>query len=135
MKYEWTTAKGSKVELDISTKIITERVNNLDGWEYTVPCHEWMYTINSLLVNGVERKAGAHRHEFGRFPGPRRVAYEFYLPVDGKKQRALVEIPPEIEEAIYGEERAYFMAKFEKEQAIEEAYQKHHDAVQRMLDL
>lgn len=131
MKYEWTTAKGSKVELDISTKIITERVNSLDGWEYTVPCHEWVYTINSLLVNGQERRAGAHRQELGGG----RVAYEFYLPVDGKKRRALVEIPPEIEEAIYGEERAYFIAQFEKQQAIEDAYQKHHDAVQRMLDL
>lgn len=131
MKYEWTTAKGSKVELDISTKIITERVNSLDGWEYTVPCHEWVYTINSLLVNGQERRAGAHRQELGGG----RVAYEFYLPVDGKKRRALVEIPPEIEEAIYGEERAYSLAQFKKEQAIEEAYQKHHDAVQRMLDL
>lgn len=135
MKYEWTTAKGTKVELDISTKIITERVINLDGWESTVPCHEWMYTINSLLVNGEEKKAGAHRQEIGRFPGPRRVAYAFYVNVNGKQQRALVEIPPEIEKAIYGEERAYFMAQFEKQQAIENAYQKHHDAVHRMLDL
>ena len=116
MKYSWTTARGAKIALDIDVKVITEETLWNDGNEVTVPCHKWQYTINSLLVNGREMKAGAYKQEIGRW------------------QKAFVEIPDEIESEIYGEERAYQKAKVEKELAVGEEYEKHYNAVMDMLN-
>lgn len=68
MKYSWTTARGAKIDLDIDVKIIAEETLWNDGNEITVPCRKWQYTINSLLVNGREMKAGAYKQQIGRWP-------------------------------------------------------------------
>ena len=124
MKYTWKTEHGADIILDIEKKIITEE-RIYDGYETVVPCHKYSYTINSLLVNGVEMKAGAYKQEIGRWP--ENIHYAFC--VRAGKQKAYVAIPDEIEESIYGEERAYNMEKFKKELAVEEEYEKHYNAV------
>ena len=53
---------------------------------------------------------------------------------NGKKQKALVEIPDAIENEIYGEERVYQKAKVEKELAVCEEYESHYNAVMEMLN-
>lgn len=85
MKYSWTTARGAKIALDIDVKVITEETLWNDGNEVTVPCHKWQYTINSLLVNGREMKAGAYKQETGRWPENVHYAFCVYVMANGKK--------------------------------------------------
>lgn len=134
MKYSWTTARGAKIELDIDVTIVAEETLWNDGNEITVPCRKWQYTINSLLVNGREMKAGAYKQQIGRWPESVHYAFGVYVMVNGKKQKAFVEIPDEIESEIYGEERAYQKAKVEKELAVGEEYEKHCNAVMDMMN-
>lgn len=134
MKYSWTTARGAKIDLDIDVKIITEETLWNDGNEVTVPCRKWQYTINSLLVNGREMKAGVYKQQIGRWPDNVHYAFGVYVMVNGKKQNAFVEIPDDIENVIYGEERAYRRDKLERELAVEEKYEKHYNAVMDMLN-
>ena len=54
--------------------------------------------------------------------------------VNGKKQKALVEIPDEIENEIYGEERRYRNEKIKRELAVGEEYEKHYNAVMDMMN-
>lgn len=133
MKYSWTTARGAKIDLDIDVKVITEETLWNDGNEVTVPCHKWQYTINSLLVNGREMKAGAYKQQIGRWP---ENALRIRRVCDGQwqKQKAFIEIPDGIENEIYGEERAYQKAKVEKELAVGEEYEKHYNAVMDMMN-
>lgn len=134
MKYVWTTARGAKIALDIDVKVITEEKLWADGYEIMAPCRKWQYTINSLLVNDKEMKAGAYKQEIGRFPEDVRYAFGVYLGVDGKKQTAFVEIPAEIEAEIYGAERAYLEDKLKKELAVGEKYEAHYNAVMELLN-
>ncbi len=134
MKYSWNTARGAKIELDIDKKVITEETLWNDGNEVTIPCHKWQYTINSLLVNGQEMKAGSYKQQIGRWPENVHYAFSVYVMVNGKKQKAFVEIPDAIENEIYGEERAYQKAKVEKELAVCEEYENHYNAVMEMLN-
>lgn len=134
MKYSWTTARGAKIDLDIDVKVITEETLWNDGNEVTVPCHKWQYTINSLIVNGREMKAGAYKQQIGRWPENVHYAFGVYVMVNGKKQKALVEIPDEIENEIYGEERRYLNEKIKRELAVGEEYEKHYNAVMDMMN-
>lgn len=134
MKYSWTTARGAKIDLDIDVKVITEETLWNDGNEVTVHCHKWQYTINSLLVNGREMKAGAYKQQIGRWPENVHYAFGVYVMVNGKKQKAFVEIPDEIEDEIYGEERRYRNEKIKRELAAGEEYEKHYNAVMDMLN-
>ena len=134
MKYSWNTARGAKIELDIDKKVITEETLWNDGNEVTIPCHKWQYTLNSLLVNGQEMKAGSYKQQIGRWPENVHYAFSVYVMVNGKKQKAFVEIPDAIENEIYGEERAYQKAKVEKELAVCEEYENHYNAVMEMLN-
>lgn len=133
MKYSWNTARGAKIDLDIDKKVITEDAIWNDGNEVTVPCHEWQYTINSLLVNGQEMKAGAYKQQIGRWPDTH-YAFAVCVVAHGKKQKAFVEIPDEIEDEIYGEERRYQSKKIEQELAVGEEYERHYNAVMEMLN-
>ena len=134
MKYSWTTAHGTKINLDIDKRVITEEAIWNDGNEVTVPCHKWQYAINSLLVNGREMKAGAYKQEIGRWPENVHYAFGVYVWANGKKQTAFVEIPDEIESEIWGEERTYKKERLEKELKAEEEYERHYDAVMKMLN-
>lgn len=133
MKYSWNTARGAKIDLDVDKKVITEEAIWNDGNEVTVSCHEWQYTINSLLVNGKEMKAGAYKQQIGRCPDTH-YAFAVCVVAHGKKQKALVEIPDEIEDEIYGEERRYQSKKIERELAVGEEYERHYNAVMEMLN-
>lgn len=130
MTYTWKTERGAEITLDITKELVTEERIWNDGYESVVPCHAYRYTINSLLVNGTEMKAGAYKQEVGRWPEA--VHYAFCVPVGKKK--AYIAIPDEIEAEIYGEERAYNKEKLKKELAVEEEYEKHYDAVMDMLN-
>lgn len=134
MKYVWTTARGAKIALDIDVKVITEEKLWADGYEIMAPCHKWQYTINSLLVNGQEMKAGAYKQQIGRWPENVHYAFGVYVMVNGKKQKAFVEIPDAIESEIYGEERAYLEDKLKKELAVGEKYEAHYNAVMELLN-
>lgn len=87
-----------------------------------------------MLVNGQEMKAGAYKQQNGRWPENVHYAFGVYVMVNGKKQKAFVEIPDAIENEIYGEERAYQKAKVEKELAVAEEYESHYNAVMDMLN-
>lgn len=87
MKYSWTTARGAKIDLDIDVKVITEETLWNDGNEVTVPCHKWQYTINSLIVNGREMKAGTYKQQIGRWPENVHYAFGVYVMVNGKSRR------------------------------------------------
>ena len=100
MKYSWNTARGAKIELDIDKKVITEETLWNEGNELTVPCHKWQYTINSLLVNGQEMKAGAYKQQIGRWPENVHHTFVVFVAAHGKKQKAFIEIPDEIENEI-----------------------------------
>ena len=134
MKYSWTTSRGSKISLDIDVKIAAQKHIWADGNDFTVPCHEWHYTINSLLVNGMEMADGAYLQQIGRWPEDVHYAYGMYALINGKKQQAFVEIPDEIYAEIYGPEAEYKKAKLEKELAVEEACEAHYNAVMDMLN-
>lgn len=134
MKYSWNTARGAKIELDIDKKVITEKTILSDGNEFSISCHEWQYTINSLLVNGQEMKAGAYKQQIGRWPENVHHAFVVFVVAHGKKQKAFIEIPDAIENEIYGEERAYQKAKVEKALAVAEEYESHYNAVIDMLN-
>lgn len=134
MKYSWNTARGAKIDLDVDKKVVTEETLWNDGNEVTVPCRKWQYTINSLLVNGKEMKEGAYKQQIGRWPDDVHYVFVVYAVAHGKKQKAFVEIPNEIENEIYGEERAYQKAKVEKELAVAEEYESHYNSVMEMLN-
>lgn len=129
MTYTWTTERGAEIVLDIDTQLVTEKKVWADGDEVLVPCHEWRYAINSLTING-KNYAGAYKTSVGRFPN---LTPAFCVGKVGK-QNAYVVIPDDVENAIWGEEKAYKKAIMEKEAAVYEAYRKHYEAVRRMQD-
>lgn len=131
MKYAWTTARGAKIILDIDTEVITEEIILSGGWEVTVPCHRWQYTINSLLIDGQERKVGAYKQQIGRWPND--VHYAFSVYENKEKQNVFVPIPDEIEAEIYGAERSYKKTEIEKELAVYAARKKDYDAIMKMM--
>lgn len=79
-------------------------------------------------------KAGAYKQQIGRWPENVHYAFGVYVMVNGKKQKAFVEIPDEIEDEIYGEERRYRNEKIKRELAAGEEHEKHYNAVMDMLN-
>ena len=130
MIYTWKTNRGSDIKLNIEKVLITEERIWEDGYEVMVPCHNYQYTINSLMVNGAEMKDGAYKQEIGSYPN--NVHYAFC--VRAGKQKACIEIPDDIESAIYGEERAYKKEKLEKKLAVEKEHEKHYNAVCKTMN-
>ena len=129
MKYTWKTERGAQIALDIETEIITEETIYSDGFNVKVPCHDWKYTINSLLVNGKEVKDGAHKTTFGRCPD---YYYAYGIRLMGRD--AYIKIPDDIEQEIYGAERTYRAEKLKKEMEAEKAYEAHRKAVLDILN-
>lgn len=129
MTYTWTTDHGAKVALDIEKELATEKKVWADGNEVLVPCREWHYTINSLTING-ENYAGAYKTSVGRFPN---LTPAFCVGKVGK-QNAYVVIPDDVENAIWGEEKAYKEEQVNRQLTVGEAYEKHYAAVCKMMD-
>ena len=113
--YNWTTAKGAKVELTIEERTYTETL--ADG---AIEEERTYKAVEEMTVNGMAIEGAA-------FKGDR--AIEFNL--RGNRQVAL--IPEDVQEQVWGEERKAMRARLEKEEAAEKKYQEGKAKIERAL--
>ena len=103
--YNWTTARGAKVSATVTVEHITCKTVSADGFEVEVNCNEWFYQVDGMTVNGKPTELKELCIE-----GNKRCI----LIARHGKDRVLAALPADVEEAIYGEERAYKRARMEK---------------------
>ena len=115
MKATWTTQKGAKIEVNVtSLKVAVEKEINADGDKVIVIKNEWQYTLNSLIVNG-KSFDGQYNSETISFNMSGKIA-TIIVPIDTRLQ-------------INAEE----MAEFSTEMKLNEEYENHHNAVKKAM--
>lgn len=123
--YKWTTARGANVELTVDVKHITTEKASADGFDLDVKCDKWHRSVSECLVNG---KATALKE----------LCYErgMCCVLIGRqgKDRILVALPKDVEEAIYGEERKEAKEKEARRAEVEKAYQAHREMMRKAMD-
>lgn len=123
--YKWTTARGANVELAVDVKHITTETINADGFDMDVKCDKWQRSVSKCLVNG---KATALKE----------LCYErgMCCVLIGRqgRDRILVALPKDVEEAIYGEERKAAKEKEARRAEVEKSYQAHREMMRKAMD-
>lgn len=128
--YNWTTPRGAKIEMDITTEHITSRKSSFDGWETEVSCNDWMYTIDRMLCNGTK-------------PDMTDLVRGYF--VDGGyhdcvqigvvgKNKLYVMIPDDIAQEIFGEEIAEEKRHKALVNAAAKKYEDDYNKVIRMME-
>ena len=113
--YKWTTEKGAKVEIEVSKNTRTEDRGYGITKEYTET------TVDSATVNG-------NKVTVTGLNGQNMIG----IKINGN--RAGINIPSEIKEAIWGEENKVAKAKLEKQMKQEAEYQAHCDKMKKAMD-
>ncbi len=113
------------MELTVDVKHITTKEINADGHIFDVKCDEWHRSVSECRVNG---KATALKE----------LCYERGMScvLVGRqgKDRILVALPKDVEEAIYGEERKAAKEKETRRAEVEKAYQAHREMMRKAMD-
>jgi hypothetical protein len=118
MKYTWTSKNtGAKGVLEVETTHLTEEIINVDGHKVIVPTSKYQYDFISLTINGVAAKIMSN------------IILGNKLTIKFNGQIGDAEIPNEILDRIYADERAEETAKNERVATIESAYDKHYEMV------
>ena len=115
--YNWTTAKGAKVELTIEERTYTETI--ADG----------------AVERNYTKKVAAEVRVNGNKVDNARLAYngeKVYFDINGRN--AETEIPRETQEKIWEEERAKVRARDAAETKAEEDYQKHTERMRKAME-
>lgn len=108
--YNWTTPRGAKISATITVEHITHEIINSDGSEIEVDCNKWFRQVDAMTVNG-KSTALKELHMEGN--------QRCILIARKGKDRTLVALPTDVENAIYGEEREYVKNRLEKNIALE----------------
>ena len=114
--YNWTTAKGARIELTIGERTYTESI--ADG---------------AIEREGRIKEAAEIRVDGGRVDSPRLAlnGEKLYFTIGGRN--AETEIPEEIRGQIWREERARADARLGAELKAEEEYQKHAEIMRKAM--
>lgn len=123
--YKWTTPRGANVELTVDVQHITTKTVSADGFDLDVKCDEWHRNITECRVNGkaTERKELCYERGMSCVL----VGYQ-------GKNRILIALPKDVEEAIYGEERKAAKEKEARRAEVEKAYQAHREMMRKAMD-
>lgn len=128
--YNWTTAHGSKVEMNITVEHVTSETAYADGMNIEVKCDRWTRLINTMLVNGKETA----QKELGVYIEGRQNKETKIVRIGRKgKDYLMVAIPEEIADEIYGEEAKADKEKWEKARATEKAYDDHRAMMKKAM--
>lgn len=123
--YKWTTPRGANVELTVDVQHITTKTVSADGFDLDVKCDEWHRNITECRVNGKSTARKEFWHERGMCCVL--VGYQ-------GKNRILIALPKDVEEAIYGEERKAVKEKEARRAEVEKAYQAHREMMRKAMD-
>ena len=123
--YNWTTARGAKISATITVTHITRDTAYADGFNIEVSADRWERTVDSMTVNGKPTKLRELYNERGT---------KCILSDRIGKDRILVALPSDVEEAIYGEERLESARKLDAAIKAEKEYDAHVAAVCKMMD-
>lgn len=122
--YQWTTARGAKIEATITVEHITRETVYADGWNIEVDCSKYTYSVDALTVNGKQTALRQMWYERGTR----------CILIDRKgKDRVLVAIPAEIASEIYAEETAERKEQMEAAQKAEAAYNAHCEMMRKAM--
>lgn len=121
--YTWTTEKGASIKATITVEHITSEKRSADGFEYTAKCDRWMRKIDELIVNG--KKQIGNLGSYGT-----ESVISFYI----GKQRAMIRMPQDVLDAIFGEERESNKRHQEIIDRVEAKYDANHNAVLKAMD-
>ena len=96
--FAWTTARGTKISATITVEHVTRDTINSDGFKVEVDCNKWFRQVDAMTVNGKPTELKELWDEAGK---------QCILIARKGKDRVLVALPADVENAIYGEEREY----------------------------
>lgn len=122
-EYHWVTEKGAAIRATITVEHITSETRSADGWEYTAKCDRWMRRVNKLTVNGKDEIG--HLDAYGT-----ESVISFWI----GRQRAMIRIPQDVQDAIFGEEREARKRHQEIVDRVEAKYEAHRSAVLKAMD-
>lgn len=124
MTFAWTTARGAKVELSVEVRHITTETVNADGVAVAVKCDKWEREVTECRLNGKDTALKELWNERGT---------RCILIGRRGKDRILVALPKDVEEAIYGEERKAAKEKEVRRAEVEKAYQAHREMMRKAM--
>lgn len=113
------------MELTVDVKHITTETVNADGFDMDVKCDKWQRNITECRVNGKDTARKELCYERGM--SCVLVGYQ-------GKNRILIALPKDVEEAIYGEERKAAKEKEARRAEVEKAYQAHREMMRKAMD-
>lgn len=122
--YTWTTPRGAKVEIIVNIEHITKDVINADGLPVEIDCDKWHRKIESCKVNGKNTAL----KELGQIGNTDCVI------IDRRgDNRIAAEIPADIVDSIYGEERRANAEKIKKELELADKYEAHCEMMRKAM--
>lgn len=122
--FAWTTARGAKVELSVNVKHITTDTVNADGLAVEVKCDKWEREVTECRLNGKDTTLKELWSERGT---------ACILIGRRGKDRILVALPKDVEEAIYGEERKAEKEKEARAKKVNSAYDAHREMMRKAM--
>lgn len=120
--FEWTTPKGANVELTVDIEHITKRSTSADGDVVEIDCDEWIRTVETFKLNGIEqpmKKLDSNRNAV----------------IGNQTKRNIIGVllPDDIIEEIFGEERRARKERLDRELAAAAEREAHAAKVRRMM--
>lgn len=120
--YSFTTPRGAQVEATITVEHITTR--ELDGIEYH--CDEWVRHCDEVRVNGKITKQHQLTEWGVKHPSIR---------IDQRgRDNVYVELPADVIDAVYGEERAADKAAYERGVRLDRWYDERNAQMRAAMD-
>lgn len=123
--FEWVTPKGAKIEATIVVEHITREIIDSDGFKIVGNCDEWRRNVENFAINGSETDL----KELWNEHGIRCILYGRH-----GRDRLLVALPKNVEEAVYGEETEALKHQLAAAAESEKAYNDHYNMVMRALN-
>ena len=123
--YKWTTPRGAKIEATITVEHVKHTLRSLDGWTTDDTHDHWFRRVDAITMNG---KPTAEKTLTG------------YCSMDcirigtmGKRPM-VVQLPENVVEEVFGEERRIKSERINKTLAFERKYDAQVRALNKMMD-
>lgn len=123
--YHWTTPRGAKIAATITSEHVTHDIVDADGYKIEVKCDRWDYRVDDITVNGKPTELKRLWIEDGK---------RCILIGMRGKDRILVALPADVEQDVYGEEKAHAKARTLYNAKLQDDMDAHRAAVEKMMN-
>lgn len=120
----YKTPKGNSVEIEIMVEHITRETSYADGWNVSVPCSRYRYSVSKLIFNGKQYPEA----DFDNVIDQSVVRVEYV-----GRDRRLIRLPANFVEAFTEQENKELDEIRERNERSEAAYEAHCEMMRKAM--